>query len=111
MQIKGFDCIGFAAYALGDDGKFHTADLSQTATLSADLSEESDGTTYGTFWDAGDPYHYTLIGNLRYSTFLENRYGRRWLMKRALSPRGFRKWVRTQEKERRKRLKEVTVDD
>lgn len=111
MPPKGLDCVAFVAYALGDDERLHPIDLSQTVTLSADMADGDDKTNYGLVWDAGDPYHYALVSEQTFAATMSGRYGRRWMMKWSLPPRGFRRWVRHQEKERRKRLKEVSGDD
>lgn len=111
MPTKGFDCCGFAAYTLGDDGKFHPADLSQTVTLTPDITDEEDETNCGLIWEAGDPYHYALVSEQKFTAIMHIRYGERMIMKLLLPKRRFRKWVRTKEKERRRRLKEASGDD
>ena len=112
MPIRGFDCFGFMACVLGNDGRFHPVDLSQTVTLSPDPAEEADGTAYcGAYGEeGGDPYHYTLIGDMAFTATMQIRYGARYFMKLLLPTREFRRWMRRQEKARRNRLKEVSGD-
>lgn len=90
MPPKGFDCIGFAAYRLGDDGKFHTVDLSQTVTLSSDDTDENT-------WS---------IDTDGISCTLETKINRA-LMKAFFPARELRRRIRRMEKDRRKRLKEA----
>lgn len=102
----GFDCCGFDRFVRNDDGKWQRVDLSQTVTLSADMADGDDKTNYGLTWDAGDPYHYALVSEQTFTATMSGRYGRRWMMKWSLPPREFRRWVRHQEKQRRRKLKE-----
>lgn len=109
MPPKGFDCCGFAAYALGDDGRFHPVDLSQTVTLSADPDEEI--ACNGAHWEEGDPYHYKLVGDWELKAVMQCRYSARFMMKNTLPPRLFRRWVRKREKERRQKVKEAKAHE
>ena len=94
MPIRGFDCIGFAAYALGNDGKFHTVDLSQTVTLSTDDDTDENA------WSID-------MGGI--SCTLKTKINRA-MLKLFYPWREVRRRIRRMEKERRKRLKEVTGD-
>ena len=94
MPTKGFDCIGFAAYALGNDGRFHPVDLSQTVTISTD--DDTDENTWSIDTDG-------------MSCTLETKITR-GMMKILFPWREARKRIRRMEKERRKRLKEVDWD-
>lgn len=111
MQIRGFDCFGFMACALGNDGRLHPVDLSQAVTLSPDPAEKADKTAYcGAHWEEGDPYHYMLIGDMTFTATMQTRYGARYVMKSLLPTRAFRRWARRQEKARRNRLKGRTAE-
>lgn len=90
MLPKGFDCCDFAAYRLGDDGKFHTVDLSQTVTLSVD---DIDDNTWSIDTDG-------------MSCTLETKINR-GMMKLIYPTRELRRRIRRAEKERRRQLKEV----
>lgn len=104
MPPNGFDCCGFAAYALGNDGKFHPVDLSQTVTLSADPDEEIACSS--AHWEEGDQYRYKLVRDWELKAVMQCRFSERFMMKITSPPRVFRRWVRRREKERRRRVKE-----
>ena len=89
MPTKGFDCCGFAAYALGDDGKYHTVDLSQTVTLSSDDADENA---------------WSIDTSGMFCTF-ETKMNRA-MMKLFYPWREARRRIRRAEKERRRQLKE-----
>ena len=92
MPTKGCDCIGFAAYTLGNDGKFHPVDLSQTVTLSFDDADENT-------WSIDTDMSFTLETKMN-----------RAMLKLLYPWREVRRRLRMMEKERRKRLKEVGED-
>lgn len=90
MPTKGLDCIGFAAYALGNDGRLCPVDLSQTVTISND--DDTDENAWSIDTDG-------------MSCTLETRINRA-LLKAFFPWRKVRQRIRGAEKERRKRLKE-----
>lgn len=113
MPPKGFDCIGFAAYALGDDGRFHPVDLSQTVTLTPDTEPEIIGRVESVeirevFEEfAGGPT--SLLATVTALVDLHNGPAIRWLFGLSPKKRDARKLKRMKEKARRMRLKKRGV--
>lgn len=90
MPTKGLDYSGFVAYALGNDGRLHPVDLSQTVTLSVD---DADKYT----WSVG-------TGGMSFTLETKTTYV---MLKPFHSWREVKRCIRKMEKERRKRLKEA----
>lgn len=91
MPTKGFDCCGFDIFAIADDGTWHRIDMSQTVTLSVDDTDENA-------WS---------INTNGMSCTLETKITR-GMMKLFYPWRDIKRRIRKMEKERRKRLKEMT---
>ena len=106
MPPKGFDCIGFAAYALGDDGRFHSVDLSQTVTLTPDTELEIIGRVESVeIRDEFEGAPTSLRATVTAMVDTHNGPALRWLFGLPPKKRDARKLKRAKEKARRRRLK------